>query len=535
MTSPTPPTDGQTHLIECDDPLILATGGPGSGKTRAALLLAKRLLEAEPTDSARNVLFLTFSRSATGELISRTPTLLPKALRHRLEISTFHSYARTIIESFGRYSGRGTTPLSIASRSEEKLNLAPPGSVTFDHLVPAAVTVLNSNAWARARLSSRLLAVICDEYQDTGSAQHDLLVLLSAQSRLICLADPDQMIYDFIPGVSAKTLADLRTNSPTEIALEDRSYRDPTGLIPRVARAIRDRRFTDPALAEARAEGRLRVLTNTNPLFAGVVQEVRTLRLAGHNSVGVFVTQRVMVEELGRDLGDAKIEHEIAGLDGAAGEAEVVIGAMARYATGQGTWDEVCERMAVFLTSAQPQHNAPLIAQMLAGARASLPSRLRARLTTLQDELDNLPGHPISELLTLAESFKRSFDWGDRLWRAGSRDLAAQIANIIREPLDEQTAITIDAIARRRVVDSHVDDLGTPRLPVRLMTTHQAKGREMDAIILVHHPKDIIKPNELAKIQRVHFVAVSRARRTVSIVLPPIVDPFLAPYRTLGR
>lgn len=83
---------------------------------------------------------------------------------------------------------------------------------------------------------------------------------------------------------------------------------------------------------------------------------------------------------------------------------------------------------------------------------------------------------------------KGNTEWGNRLWRAGSRDLAAQVATIVCEPLSEQTALTIDAVARRRVGDGHVDDLGTPRLPVRLMSNRQANGREMDAIILVHQP-----------------------------------------------
>lgn len=535
MTKQREPEDGQARLIGCDDPLVLATGGPGSGKTQAALLLAKRLLEAEPAGSTRNVLFLTFSRAATRELLERTPGLVPKTLRQRLEITTFHGYARNILESFGRFNGRGLQPLTIASRTEVKLKLAPPGSVTLDQLVPEAVALLNASPWVRDRLSRRLVAVISDEYQDTGNDHQQLLALLSAQSRLLCLADPNQMIYDFRGDVSPQRLTELRARNPTEIALEQRSYRDPTGLIPRVARAIHDRQFADPALQEALRSGRLRVRTNTNPLFAGAVEEVRALRIAGHRSVGVFVSQRFMVEELGRELGAAKIEHEIAGLDDAAGEAETVISAMALYATGQTTWDEVCQRMAVFLTSAQPKHDVPEVAWMLIGSRQYLPGGLPARLLALQNSLDHLAAKPIGELFPLASDFMHLFEWGHRLWGIGSRDLAGQVAAIIREPLSEQTAVTIDAVAQRRQGESNVDEIVGNRLPVRLMTTFQAKGREMDAIVLVHHPEDIIKANEHAKIQRVHFVAISRARQTVSIVLPPDVNLFLLPYRALGQ
>jgi superfamily I DNA/RNA helicase len=95
--------------------------------------------------------------------------------------------------------------------------------------------------------------------------------------------------------------------------------------------------------------------------------------------------------------------------------------------------------------------------------------------------------------------------------------------------------LAIDAVAHRRQGDSNVDEIVGGRLPVRLMTTFQAKGREMDAIILVHHSDDIIKDNEHSKIQRVHFVAVSRARQTVSIVLPPNPHWFMGAYRSLGH
>jgi len=513
---------------------VLALGGPGSGKTQAALLLACRLLESEPESSGRTVLFLTFSRAAVSEILDRTPTLIPRQLRQHVEISTFHSFARTLLDGFGRFDGRGLDPLEITSREEKKLGLAPEHAVEFDDLIPQAVALLEKAAWIRERFQRRFIAIICDEFQDTNIAQHRLLELLSAHSRLVCLADPDQMIYDFIPGVTARRIDEYRATNPAVIELEPRSYRDPTGLIPSVARAIRDRRFDDPAFVEARGNGRLRIHTGTDPLYAGVVSEVRALRASGHASVGVFVTKKVFVEELGRELGEAGIDHEIAGLDGAAGEAEVVLSTMARFAVGLASWDEVCQRMAVFLTASQPRTEVPNVARMLIGSRRFMSGGLPVRLTRLQEALEDLVGRPTADLYPLAEEFMSRFDWGKRLWRAGSQDLASQAVELGREPLGDKIATEMDAIAKRRKADGYIDDFGAPRLPVRLMTNHQAKGREMDAIILVHHNDDYIKLDELDKIRRVHFVAISRARRTVSIILPTNPHQFLRPYSSLG-
>jgi DNA helicase-2/ATP-dependent DNA helicase PcrA len=530
-----PLIDAQSRLIECDDPLILTTGGPGSGKTHAAMLLAKRLIEAEPADSGRVVLFLTFSRAATRELLTRMPTVVPASLRDRLEINTFHGYARRILDSYGRYAGRGLEPLTIASRTEQKLGLAPAGSIIMDQLVPEAVALLERSPWILERMSGRLIAVISDEYQDTGDPQDRLLTLLASRSRLLCLADGDQMIYDFLPGVNSRRLVTLRARRPTEITLEARSHRDPSGVIPRIARAIHDRRFDDAVFAEARAAGRLRIQTDVDPLYESVVAEVRELRMTGHKSVGVFVSQRFMVEELGRELSEVGIAHEIAGLDDAAGEAETVIAAMAMYATGQGDWDDVCARMAVFLAASQAKHQVPTVCERLINNREELSVALQNGLDALKRDLEGLDGQPINGLFEKADGFMLRFTWGKRLWSIGSRDLAGQAAAIVREPLSPERAQLLDAIARRRHGDSSLDEILAQPLPVRLMTTFQAKGREMDAIVLVHHPEDIMKNNEHEKLSRVHFVALSRARQTVSIMLCPNPQLFVAPYGGLGE
>ncbi len=532
MTHPLP-EDGQSKLVASDATRVLALGGPGSGKTQAALQLARRLIEAESKGSGRIVLFLTFSRAAVSELLDRMPMLLPRQDRQRLEMSTFHSFARTLLDEFGRFDGAGSELLAITSREEKNLGLSPEGSVEFDDLVPAAVALLAKADWIRARFQRRFIAVICDEYQDTNTAQHQLLEILSGGSRLICLADPDQMIYDFIPGVSSARLENYRASGPEVIELEPLSYRDPTGLIPSVARAIRDRRFDGPALAEAVGNGRLRLYTDTEPLYPRVVGEIRALRASGHLSVGVFVTKKMFVEELGRALGEAGIDHEIAGLDGAAGEAETVLGTMALFAVGLASWDEVCQRMAVFLTASQPRSEPPNVARMLIGSRQYMSGSLPTRLDSLQASLTALAGRPVAEIYPLADEFMVLFDWGKRLWRTGSRDLASQTLSVAQEPLDPRTAADLNAVAQRRKTDGYIDDFGTPRLPVRLMTTHQAKGREMDAVILVHNNDDYIP--DLDQLKRVHFVAVSRARKTVSIMLPSRPKLLLQAYATIGR
>lgn len=527
-----PAPGGQEAVVANEAELLLVSGGPGAGKTRTALLLARRMLDDEPPGRARRVLFLTFSRSAVSELLERAPTLLTRDVAQSIEVATFHSFAHGLINAFGRYVGRGLEPVAVASDAELALGVAPAGALTYDDLVPAAVDLLQGAPWISETVVGRYVAVICDEYQDTGNDQDQLLRILAEGRRLVCLADGDQMIYDFRPDVGPRRLAGLRALGSTEIPLEAVSYRDPSGVMPALAAAIRDRRLGDAVVTDAITSGRLRIRTVNDP-WDGAVEEVRELRRAGHGTVGVFVSKREYVEELARAFASASIRHEIAGLDGAAGEAQAVIATMAACAVGAATFESVRERIAVFLAAAQARRTPPSIAIALIHAPATLPDPIQRRLEVLEGALRDLAGKPVADLFQVASEALSIYSWGQGLWGLGIRDLYGQALDLVRRPLDAPTATTLGNVASRRRSDALMTDLGSLRLPVRLMTMHQAKGREMDAILIVHQAGDYIP--DLNKFGRVLFVAASRARRVVSIQLNTAPLPAYAGLAALGK
>ncbi len=524
-----PAPGAQQDVVDSTEDRLLVLGGPGTGKTRTALLLADRILEQERPGRARRVLFLTFSKAAVSELFERAPTLMTGARVDRVEVSTFHGFACAILNGFGRYSGRGTAPVTIASEAEEKLRVAAPGSLVYDAIVPAAVEVLNVD-WIRERIAGRYAAIICDEYQDTGDDQDQMLELLADGRRLICLADPNQMIYDFRADVGPRRLADLRAKHPREIPLEPASHRDPSGLIPALAEALRARRTNDAAVVQALDEGRLLIAHSTDT-WTDAVENIRSLRHAGHQSIGVFVSKREFVEDLARHLVDAGIQHEIAGLDAAAGEAQATLAAMANFAAGEGDFGEVRQRLAVFLTAAQAKKNPPAVAVLLLTTPTALPAPIQRHLAELETALRGAAGGTISDFFAIGARALSIFGWGHSLWRLGVRDLYGQSLRVARRPLDQETAAVLSAVAASRRSDALTSDLGFRRMPTRIMTMHQAKGREMDAVLIVHHPDDYI-PNALSH-SRVTFVAVSRARCMVAIQVPVTPHALYAPIAAL--
>ena len=69
--------------------------------------------------------------------------------------------------------------------------------------------------------------MICDEFQDTGDNQWELILQLSENARLIFLTDPDQMIYDFLEDVHPERLEEAEAMASRVIATASQRSRCP--------------------------------------------------------------------------------------------------------------------------------------------------------------------------------------------------------------------------------------------------------------------------------------------------------------------
>src|SRR5690554_3238125 len=80
---------------------LLVLGGPGSGKTTIALLKAKKIIESGTLQKGQYVLFLSFARSTISRVEQHANIVLSKSISSNLEITTYHSFAWTILKSHG--------------------------------------------------------------------------------------------------------------------------------------------------------------------------------------------------------------------------------------------------------------------------------------------------------------------------------------------------------------------------------------------------------------------------------------------------
>ena len=282
----------QARAVTHGEGPLLVVAGPGSGKTRVVSRRVAWILRqgAHP----REVLAVTFTNKAAGELRERVAALVPS---EGLWVSTFHAACarilrenhaaaglpssftiydeedrrrsaaralrelgidaarmrpRALVQAVSKWKGAGIGPEEAAkeawrpereetarayARYEEILKAA--GAVDFDDLLLRAERILEGDPAVRARYRDRLRWVLVDEYQDTNRLQFRIARALASGTRnLTATGDPDQSIYGW-RGADLRNILDFREHYPDAavVALE-RNYRSTSRVLDAASRLI---------------------------------------------------------------------------------------------------------------------------------------------------------------------------------------------------------------------------------------------------------------------------------------------------------
>ena len=304
----------QRDAVLAGDGPLLVLAGAGSGKTRVIAHRIAHLLGVRGVHP-RNVLAVTFTNKAAGEMARRVDALLaPAGIRAPL-IATFHSACVRILRAHGEAIGlprhftiydeddraalvkecmkegelaeRTFTPSAAAhrisylknqmvsvqdalrdargpweqkaalvySRYEKRIREA--GVVDFDDLLLLVVKLLRESPETLAWYRGLWKHVLVDEYQDTNRAQYRIIRLLTDEHRNIwVVGDGDQSIYKF-RGADVNNILDFEHDYPgTRVVKLEQNYRS-TRRILALASAVIDhnRQRKDKTLWTENAEG----------------------------------------------------------------------------------------------------------------------------------------------------------------------------------------------------------------------------------------------------------------------------------------
>jgi len=554
----------------------LVVGGPGSGKTTLAILKAIRRIE-QGVAPGQEVLFLSFSRAAVARISDAAGDLIPLDKQPSLSIETFHSFFWKILKGHSYLLGCPRR-LSILLPQDEKaisngIERRDPGwedwekarlsmfydqgRIAFDLFAPLTAELLTRAKRISNRVATRYPLILVDEAQDTSDSQWDCVQLLAEKTQVVCLADPDQMIYDFLPGVGPSRIEEIRKAlGPHEIDLQMENHRSPGTEITGFARdvltgTVRGEPYSGVSLHRfnSRANRRDTAIRQSIGILSKRIREATgrkpgSIALIASYGIGVAVISKAL--QSGRSIPHQVFFDEAFAL--------------------------LCSRAAAFLMEPKdPAQYTDDVATLLVlvesafrarGNSGSLKLSARCRKYAEQCRAGKMPkfkivqaagalvasaasrtltGDPGADWLEVKKSFKRS-NAKDFQMMGTSLDYLAAFArgHRISESLSAlwlehgsyrgaQEALDA-ALAQDQLLSSREQTHG-----IYVMNMHKCKGKQFDGVVLYrqqHHSPFVWRQEAppQRRSRRVLHMAITRARTHVLILdeassACPIIDP----------
>lgn len=244
------PCELRDSVLACEGH-ALVIGGPGSGKTTIALRKAVKRIK-EGMTPGQSALFLSFSRAAVARIVDASKLEADKEERDRLSIQTFHSFFWDVLKSNAYLLG-APRKLSILLPQDEKAIsggldneddgwdewlvererlFREEGRIAFDLFAPNATELLATSSYLLRSIARRHPIIVVDEAQDTGQFAWRCVEMLAPHTQIICLADLEQQIFDYLPGVGPERVDAIRAAlQPHEVDLGTQNHRSPDSEI----------------------------------------------------------------------------------------------------------------------------------------------------------------------------------------------------------------------------------------------------------------------------------------------------------------
>ena len=277
----------QRQAVEALDGPVLVLAGPGSGKTRV-LTYRVAYLVRECGINPYNIMAVTFTNKAAREMRNRLDNLIGARHLQQLTIGTFHAICARLLRREAKVIGfppnfviydradqlglvrqalkeldldeKMYRPAAIQGAiSKAKRSLLTPeeynppsywhevagrayaryqqllranSALDFDDLLMYAVRLLYEHNRILQRYQERYVYVLVDEFQDTDSAQYQLVRLLTAKrGNLFAVGDEDQSIYGW-RGADFRNVRRFRDDYPkAQVMLLEQNYRSTQNIL----------------------------------------------------------------------------------------------------------------------------------------------------------------------------------------------------------------------------------------------------------------------------------------------------------------
>ena len=465
------------------NPNVLVLAGPGSGKTRVLVHRIAYLVKVK-RERPESIIALAYNRHAAAEIRQRLRALIGNEA-HGVTVLTCHALAM-------RLTGR--TYQNSSAENDQDANRV------FQQILLEATRYLEGEGEEPEdidELREKLLAgfgwLFVDEYQDINNDTYDLISALAGRSRketgkrlnLFAVGDDDQNIYAF-SGSSTKYIRKFEEDYSARPQPMLENYRSTRHIIDAANAVI------DPA------QDRLKVD------HAITIDRVRTMEPTGGIWQGRDPVAQGRVQVIPAGQGAAQAHRA---LDELLRLSELDPGwDWTRTAVVARQWDTlevmraVCRERGMETQMAQEDFTATW---QLRETQALLEwIDIQEQGVTAEEALEHvnaMPSNRWTELLAEAMETMEEETGSDRIPQATAREWIAEWA---RENRRRQHALL-------------------------LTTAHRAKGLEFDHVVILDGNWQHRNQHEAEEQRRLYYVAMTRARRTLTLMNTDSGNPFL--------
>ena len=603
----------QKQAVEAITGPVLILAGPGSGKTRVIthrIAYLVRVVGINP----RRILAVTFTNKAAREMEARLAELVSTSV-DQLTLGTFHAICARILRTDGHAISINKQftiyddddQMSLLKKSLQELNLDPkqypPRSIQsqisnaksqmippsefllhgssyfeeivarvyeryekllhessaldFDDLLLRTVHLFRQCPEVLERYRKRYQHIQVDEFQDTNMVQYELVKLLAATHRNICVVgDPDQSIYSW-RAADIRNILNFEKDFPdARVILLEQNYRS-TGAILEVASCVIEANSNRKAkgLWTENEKGRLPAIIETyneQEEAHFIVTEVDKLTRNGEHRPGDIAVMyrtnaqsRVLEESFiryglpyklvagTRFYERREVKDLIAYLRLIQNPLDSIsllrIINVPQRGIGQKSLDELSNWAR---SQSLPEYEA--LRQMTVSRDASVEVPLSSRtlkvLTAFAVMLENfieksreLNVLELFDLIVENSGYKRflaELEGGEERW-----ENVLELRGVAREYAELPPGEGLTSFLESVSLVADIDGFDTGNDAVTLITLHQAKGLEFPVVFItgmeegiLPHFRSIDDPEQLEEERRLCYVGITRAKQRVYLV-----------------
>jgi ATP-dependent DNA helicase UvrD/PcrA len=480
---------------------------------------------------------------AVLKAVYRNLGLDDKFMQHRAALSRI-SHAKSHKQSPEDMARAATDPTTtrLATVYERyQARLCESNALDFDDLLLEAVRLLAHDDQTRERLNRRYEFVMVDEYQDTNRSQYELMRLLTEDRKNICVVgDEDQSIYGW-RGANIRNILDFERDFPGAITIRlEQNYRSTKTILEAASAVVahNTERIGKWLWTEAGAG-------ETITLYESPDSENEALWIADTVEKHLSRQPKQRVAILYRTNSQSRqIEEALRRY----GRKYIVVGGFSFYQRA-----EVKDILAYLKVLVSPQDSISLLRIINTPARGigrttieqmeqyalahqlslwsalermleehAFPGRAEAALSAFHRMILDLSAgvetRPIAD--TLAEAIERT-GYRKMLEEEGTEDARSRLGN-----LDELLNAAADASERGEGLRDFLDhaalvsdaDSADERVPVSLLTMHNAKGLEFPVVFiagleegLFPHSRSLDSESAMEEERRLCYVGMTRA------------------------